>query len=109
VRVHDMISHRQVPKTSGTAGKVASFLPPRHELAVGRPETFSIRSAEPMTVNRGMSVGSAARSAATAVVQQSAARSNGAVPLMVHPEDELDVVHQSADQSTDAGAAAVVK
>src|SRR5208337_383483 len=53
VRVHDMISHRQVPKTSGTAGKVASFLPPRHELAVGHPETVSIRSAEPMTVTEG--------------------------------------------------------
>ena len=50
----------------------------------------------------------AAGAAATAVVQQSAARSNGAVPLMVHPEEELDVVHQSADQSTDAGAAAAL-
>jgi len=53
-----------------------------------------------------MSVGSAARSAATAVVQQSAARSNGAVPLMVRPQEELDVVQQTADRSKAAEPAA---
>ncbi len=53
VRVLDMISDRQAPKTSGTAGKVASFLPPRLESAVGRPQADSIRSLEPITVTEG--------------------------------------------------------